>query len=124
MEGSFWFKKFKKEVKKMSPHFQFRRIKYGFYRIYWTGGGEPAYVHEVYKWMPYKGYDWEEKDPRYEDKKYWQEKEDDEIVLKVKNFVEGYVDSMQTMRKRFWMFRNNAEFRKEATAAYRNVRIK
>jgi hypothetical protein len=125
MEGSRWFKKFKKDVEKMSPHFEFRRIKYGFYRIYWTGGGEPAYVHEVYKWMPVKGYDYEDWDPRFESHRYYQEYEDQaELTMKVKNFVEGYWDSLQTMKKRLRMFKNDKEFRKEAIEAYRNVRVK
>jgi len=125
MEGSRWFRKFKKECEKMSPHIQLVRIKYGFYRIYWTGGGEPAYMHEVYKWMPMKGYVLDEKDPRFDSQKYYQEYEDTaELTLKVKNFVEGFWDSMETMKKRVRLFRNNKDFYNEAVGAYRATKVR
>ena len=109
----------------MSPHFKFVRLKYGFYRIYWTGGGEPAYVHEVYKWMPMNGYTIDEKNPRFESHRYYQQYEDrDEVVMKVKNFVEGYTDSKETLLKRYRMFRNDKEYYKTATQAYRATRVK
>lgn len=125
LEGSKWFKKLVKDCAKVSSHITFVRVKYGFYRVYWTGGGEPAYIHEVYKWMPAKGYDMEITDPRFESLKYFQEFEDrDEIVMKVKNFVEGYYDSMETILKRVRMFRNDKEFRDNATKSYRNMAVK
>lgn len=120
-----WFKKLVSECKKISPHISFRRIKYGFYRIYWTGGGEPAYMHECYKWMPAVGFDMDEFDPRFESHKYYEKYEDRaELTMKVKNFVEGYHDSLATIRKRVRMFRNDKEFRENATAAYRNTKVK
>ncbi len=123
--GSIWYRRFKKECEKMSPHIRFKEIKYGFVRIYWVGGGHPAYMHEVYKWMPYKGYDIEEKDPRFQSQKYYEEYEDQaELTLKIKNFVEGYWDSIKTMKKRIYMFKNNKEFYKEACNAYKQVRVK
>jgi hypothetical protein len=124
-EGSIWFKRFVEECEKMSPHIKFVRVKYGFYRIYWTGGGEPAYIHEVYKEMPYKGYHMDDLDPRFESQRYYEEYEDaGEITRKIKNFVEGYWDSIATMRKRIYMLKNNKEFRETATKAYRQVRVK
>lgn len=124
-EGSIWFRRFYKDVKRMSPHFYFRPINFGWYRIYWTGGGEPAYVHEVWKWMPYKGYDVEEKDFNLDSKQYFEEYEDQlEISRKIKNFVEGYWDSRKTMMTRMYMLKNDKSFREEATKAYRTIRLK
>lgn len=124
-EGTPWFKRFRKEVEKMSPHFKFRRIKYGFYRIYWIGGGEPAYIHEVYKEMPYKGYDVENVDPRLESKKYYEEWEDNvENIRRVKNYVEGYVDSIERMKTRYYMLRNDKEFRENAVKAYKQFHVR
>ena len=125
LEGSRWFKKFYKDCKKMSPHIDFVRIKHGFYRIYWTGGGEPAYMHEVYKWMPMVGYDIEERDPRFDSHTYYQSMEHkDDLTLKIKNFVEGYYDSIGTMKRRVRMFKNDKEFYQTATKAYRGMKVK
>lgn len=125
INGTIWYKRFKKECERMSPHIRFKPIKYGFVRIYWVGGCEPAYMHECYKWMPYKGYDIEEKDPRFQSKKYFEEYEDQaELTLKIKNFVEGYWDAIKTMKKRVYMMKNNKEFYNTAKNAYRNVRVK
>ena len=125
MEGSLWFRRFKKELHRISPHFKLRRIKYGFYRIYWVGGGESAYIHEVYKEMPYHGYDTDTDDFRLESKKYYEQFEDRaELTRKIKNYVEGYTDSVSRIRKRYFMLRNNKEFRDEATKAYRKFYVK
>ena len=124
-EGSIWFQRAVKDIQKMSSHFEFVPINYGWYRIYWTGGGEPAYVHELWKWMPYKGYINEDKDINLISKKYYEEYEDQlEVSRKVKNYVEGYFDTLDIMRTRNWMFRNDKAFRKEATQAYRKVVVK
>lgn len=124
-QGSLWFRRFVKDVQKMSVHFKFVPINYGYYRIYWTGGGEPAYVHEVWKWMPYRGFNYEEKDLNLISKRYYEEFEDQlEVTRKVKNYVEGYVDSLETMTTRNYMLKNNKEFRKEATNAYKQVAVK
>lgn len=124
-EGNRWFRRFVRDCKKLSPHIKFVRIKRGFYRIYWTGGGEPAYMHEVYKWMPAKGYDIDEYDPRFESHRYYEEFEDRaELTMKIKNFVEGYWDSMATMRKRVRLFKHDKEFYRNAVRAYRNVVVK
>jgi len=125
LEGSRWFRRFYKECRKLSKHIYFKRIKYGFYRLYWTGGGQPAYIHEVYKEMPYRGYDINDKDIRLQSFKYYQEYEDSaELTRNIKNFVEGYVDSMGTLRKRVYMLKNDKEFYKNAVDAYKQVRVK
>lgn len=125
MEGSIWFRRFRRECERMSPHIRFKRIKYGFYRIYWVGGGEPAYIHEAYKEMPYKGYDFDEDDFRLEQLSLYEQYEDRAaLTRKLKNFVEGYIDSIRKMERRIYMLKNDAEFRKEATKAYRTIRVK
>lgn len=126
MEGSLWFRRFVKECRQLSPNLWFKRIKHGFYRIYWRGGGgQTAYMHEVYKWMPYRGYDIEERNMRFDSQTYYQEFEDTtDYNLKVKNYVEGYLDSIDTMRKRVRLFKNDKEFRKTATDAYKQIRVK
>jgi len=76
-------------------------------------------------WMPMKGYDMEEQDPRFADQRYYEEYEDRaELTLKIKNFVEGYWDSMDTLKKRVKLLRNNKEFLANAIRAYSNVVVK
>jgi len=124
-EGSYWFRRLVREAKKISPHLKFFKIKYGFYRIYWTGGGPEAYVHEVYKEMPEHGYDIEEKDIRLISQRYYEEYEDQfELTRKVKNFVEGYWESLETLKKRVYMLKNNKEFNKNSVDAYKQIRVK
>lgn len=124
-EGSHYFRRFVKECKKLSPHLKFVPISYGYYRIYWVRGGSAAYMHEVYKWMPYKGYTQNELDPNVDSQKYYEEYEDQiKLTRKIKNFVEGYTDSMHTLITRVYMFKNSKEFRDEATKAYRQVKVK
>jgi hypothetical protein len=109
----------------MSPHLVLRPITHGYYRVYWTGGGEPAYIHEAWKWMPYKGYELEGKDIELISKKYFEEYEDQLTMnRKVKNFVEGYWDCLDRVKTRLYMLKNNKEFRQEATRAYRQVVVK
>lgn len=124
-EGSVWYKRLKKECEQISPHLRFIPIKLGFVRIYWDRGGTPAYIHEVYRWMPYKGYDIEEEDPRFESHRYYEEYEDSAtLTLKLKNFVEGYYDSIAAIRKRVRLFKNNKEAYQTFTNAYKEVRVK
>ena len=121
MTGSIWFKRFYRESKRISPYIRFKRIKYGFYRIYYKG----AYLHEVYSEMPMIGYDIEDYDPRLENKSYFEEYEDSaELTRKIKNFVEGYFDSIDKIRTRVWMFENDKEFNKTSSNAYQSVVIK
>jgi len=115
MTGSYSFKRFVKECKSISPHIRIVPIKMGFYRIYW----KDAYVHEVYSEMPPLGYDIEVEDPRLEDFSYFQEFEDDvEFVRTVKNYVEGYYDSIDKIKTRVYLLRNDAEFAENAHKAY------
>lgn len=113
--GSYWFKRFVNECKTISPHIRIIPIKMGFYRIYW----KDAYLHEVYSEMPPKGYDRETEDPRLESLSYYQEFEDEvETVRTVKNFVEGYYDSIDKIKTRVYLLRNNQEFADNAHKAY------
>jgi len=119
-EGSRWFQKLKREAKAMSPHFRFVRIQLGFYRIYW----QDAYIHEVYKEMPEYGYDIDDLDPRLHDKDYYEDLEDKtELTRNIKNYVEGYYDSMDKLRTRLYMMRNDKEFNEKAKGAYKQMYV-
>ena len=121
MEGSRWFRRFVKELKKISPHIRIKKIRFGFYRIYF----KQAYLYEVYKEMPQKGYDIEEDDLRFESQKYYQEYEDNaELTRKIKNFVEGYWDAMDILKTRIWMMKHNEEYYQNAVKAYRQMVVK
>ena len=121
MTGSSWFKRFVRECKAISPHIRIVPIKMGFYRIYW----KDAYIHEVYSEMPPKGYDIEIEDPRIESKSYYEEYEDQvSLIRTVKNFVEGYYDSIDKIKTRVFLLRNNQEFAKNAHNAYAQTVIK
>ena len=120
-EGSIWFQRFYNDCKKIEPQIRFVRVKYGFYRIYF----KQAYIHEVYKEMPEVGYDLDDLDPRFENKSYYEEFEDNgEITRKIKNYVEGYWDSLDRIKTRIYMFRHNQEFYKNSTEAYKQVVVK
>ncbi len=124
-KGSRWFNRFKNEVTKMSPHIKFKRIKFGFYRIYWVGDGTNAYIGECSKDMPQNGYDIEEKNYQLESKKYFEEYEDNaELIQKIKNYREGYWDNIDRIKTRVYMLKNNKEFRKEAQLAYSEFKFK
>lgn len=120
IKGSYWFKRLYREATRLSPHLRFKRIKLGFYRIYWR----EAYVHEVYSEMPMIGYDYEDEDPRFENRKYYEEYEDQaELTRKVKNYMEGYYDAIDHIRKRIYLMRNDKDFYKEARQAYKQMRV-
>lgn len=120
-EGTIWFKRLIKDLKKISPHIRVVRLKMGFYRIYWQN----SYIHEVYKEMPQKGYDIFEEDIRIGDRKYYQEYEDNiELTRKIKNFVEGYYDSLETIKTRVYLLKNNQEFAESAARAYQQMVIR
>lgn len=71
------------------------------------------------------GYDIEELDLRFQSRTYYEEFEDRaELTRKIKNFKEGYYDSMATVRRRAWLMRNDKEFYKTAKRAYKQMRIK
>lgn len=124
-KGTRWFRRFVKEAQAMSPHIKFKRIKYGFYRIFWVGDGESAYIGECCKYMPQFGYEIEEKNFQLESKKYFEEYEDNaELIQKIKNFREGYWDSIDRFKTNVYLLKNNSEHRKEAQAAYREFKVK
>lgn len=105
----------------MSTEIRVVRLKMGFYRIYYR----QAYIAEVYKEMPEFGYDIEELDPRLENQSYYEEYEDNvEITRKVKNFVEGYWEALDTIRTRLYLMRNNKDYNEQANLAYRQLTIK
>lgn len=83
-------------------------------------------MHEVYAEMPMLGYDWVEDDIRMdESQRYFEEFEDSgEVTRKIKNFMEGYYDSLDVIRTRTFMFKNNEEFYKEAKEAYQTMYVK
>lgn len=120
-EGSVWFRRLVRELYSTSKYFKVRRIRHGFFRIYW----KDAYVHEVYKEMPYKGYTWYTESPYKESLKLMQEWEQDgEIQRKVKNFVEGYAEASNAIKLRVYQFKNNYEHYKIAKEMYQQVVIK
>lgn len=119
-EGSLWFRRLYREVKKISPHVRFKRIRCGFYRVYF----KQAYVHEVYKEMPLKGYDYIMDDPRFESQRYAEENElDGELQRKVKNYVEGYYDSLKAIKVRINNFMNDEEAYQTMRNSYKKMRI-
>lgn len=124
--GSIWFRRFVRDAQKISNHIKFRKIKYGFYRIYWVGSGEYAYLGECYKEMPEKGYDIEDVNMFLESKKYYEELEDNaELIRKIKNFVEGYWENMESLKRKVFMLRNgDKEFTKLTMEGYRQMVVK
>lgn len=121
MSGTYWFKRFLRESKRISPHLRVVKIKMGFYRIYW----KDAYIHECYSEMPYRGYDITEEDPKLLEKKYYEEYEDQvELTRNIKNFVEGYVDTKDKLKRRIWLLKNNQEFYETSKRAYQQMRVK
>lgn len=124
-KGTRWFRRFVEETEALSPHIKFKRIKFGFYRIFWVGDGHNAYIGECFKEMPEHGYDVEEKNHQLESKKYFEEYEDNpELVRKIKNYVEGYWDNTDRIRTKVYMLKNNQEFRSEAQKAYAEMVVK
>lgn len=75
--------------------------------------------------MPNNGYNWDDTDMRLDSQKYYEEYEDrTELTRKLKNYVEGYYDAMETVRKKVQLMRNNKKFYEEARQAYKQIRIK
>lgn len=75
--------------------------------------------------MTGRGYDIEERDIGFESQKYFEEYEDAaELSLNIKNYVEGYWDSIDTIKKRVYMFRNDKEFNQEQETLSRTVVVK
>jgi hypothetical protein len=121
IEGSRWFRRFYRDCKAISPHIKIKRVKLGFFRIYYQG----AYIHEVYKEMPEHGYDMDDLDPRFESQRYFEEFEDNaELTRKIKNYVEGYWESLDRIKTRVWLMRHDKEFNERSRNAYRQMRVK
>lgn len=121
MEGSKWFRRLVQDCKKISPYIRVKKINHGFYRIFW----KTAYIHEVYKEMPQHGYDDETKDFHFKEKKYVEEYEDRaELTRKIKNYVEGYWESLDRIKTRVYMMRHNREFNEMATKRYSTFVVK
>lgn len=120
-EGSVWFRRLIKEITAKSKYFKVRRIRQGFFRIYW----KDAYVYEVYKEMPYRGYEWYGEDEDADSLKLMLEYEQDgDIQRKVKNFVEGYAEAKRAIDLCIYQFKNDPEHYKVAKQAYRQSVIK
>ena len=120
-EGSRWFRRLKRECKAISPHIRFKRIKLGFYRIYW----KTAYVHEVFKDMPEEGFEIQSWNPRLENKSYFEAQEDNvELIRNIKNYVEGYRDSIERIRTRTYLMKHDKEFHDNAMKAYSQITVK
>lgn len=75
--------------------------------------------------MPARGYDLELVDPRFESQKYYEEYEDKaELTRLLKNYVEGYYDSIKKIRARVQAMKQDKEAYKYARQAYKNIKIK
>ena len=75
--------------------------------------------------MPEVGYEIEAYNPRFENRSYYEEREDNvELTRNIKNYVEGYWDAIDTIRTRSYMMKHDSEFNKTATKAYQQVAIK
>jgi len=75
--------------------------------------------------MPQFGHDIYENDMRLESKKMYEKYEDRaEITRKIKNYVEGYWDSLDRVKTRTYMLKHDKEFNKTATDGYKQVYIK
>lgn len=119
--GTRWFRRFYKECKAISKHIKFVRVRLGYYRLYWRG----AYIHEVYSKMPEFGYDIEDYDPRLENQSYFEEYEDmGDFSQKIKNYVEGYHDSIERIKTRIYMMKNDKEYNERATKVYQQFIVK
>lgn len=118
---SFWFKRFKKEAESLSPHLRFIPLKLGFWRIYW----KDHYITECYEEMGFMGYDLTTYDPRIESQSYYEEYElHNELVRRVKNYVEGYYDSITNLKTRLYMLLHDKEFFERSQNVYKNVVVK
>lgn len=121
MEGSKYYNRFKKECQAFSPHVRFKRIKFGFDRIYYKG----FYIGECFKEMPYKGYDTYEDDVNISKQSYYEEYEDSiKMVRQIKNFVEGYCESLDSFRTKMYMLRHDNEFYETSKKAYQQMYVK
>jgi len=118
---SIWFRRLERELPAISPHLRLKRVKLGFYRIYL----KQAYIHECYEEMPPIGYDLENYDPRLESQSYYEEFEDQaELTRRIKNYIEGYYDSVNHIKNKVYLMRNSAEHYQRAEDAYKQMVVK
>lgn len=109
------------EIQGMSKHFKVVPVRQGFARIYWKS----AYIHEIPLSMFRYGYDIKELDQRVESQEYYEEYEDgNNMVMYIKNYREGYYDTMLTIRKRFWLLKHSQEHYERTLNAYKKMVIK
>ena len=118
---SFWFEKFRRDAEKLSPHLLFKRLKDGFWRIYW----KDHYMGECFEEMTQVGYNTETYDPRLESRSYYEEYEDHvKTVRTIKNFVEGYWDGMASLKRKLYQLRRDNEFFETSQRAYKGMVVK
>ena len=121
MARSIWFKRLERGLPRISPQLRLVPIGLGFWRIYF----KQAYVHEVFEEMPENGYDFEGYDPRIVNQSYYEEYEDHpELVRRIKNFIEGYWDSIRRLERRVFLLRHDREFYERSVNAYKHVELK
>lgn len=121
MAQSNYFKRAKKECEAISPHIRFKKIKLGFWRVFYKN----SYLHECCENMTFKGYDITEPNPRLESRSFYEEYEDNiDTIYHTKNYREGYVDFMDHIRTRMWMHKHNKEFSQRAEQAYSRFVVK
>ncbi len=121
IEGSYWFRRVVKEAKRLSTHIRFKRIKGGFYRIYYRH----AYIGECHKNMPEHGYDIYERGIGFENYEYYQQYHDNaDSSLRIKNFVEGYWETKRRLKFKLYQFYHDPEFYKQALQGYSQMRVK
>ena len=121
MARSSYCKKFIKKLRSTSPHIKIRKLKHGFYRVYFQN----AYLMEFFEEMPLRGYTFEDYDPRMESQSYFEELDDHyDLVRNLKNFKEGYVDSLKNLAKRLYLFKHNSEFNERTRKIYAQAVIK
>lgn len=75
--------------------------------------------------MPPKGYDKVEDDVRFMDRSYYEQYEDSaKLTRQIKNFVEGYFDSIKDFKTRMYMLRHDNEFYENSRKAYYQLYVK
>lgn len=75
--------------------------------------------------MNLRGHDIEEKNWNMEDFSYWRTHGDvADQSAKLKNFREGYTETLNLLRTRTFMIKHDKEFYERARAGYSQLRIK
>ena len=121
MAQSTWFKRARAECESMSPYIRFKRIRMGFWRVFFKN----SYLHECTEDMKVKGYDIIEPNPRLERREFFQEYEDNiDAIMHVKNYREGYHDFMDHIRTRVFLHKSDKEFSANAEKAYSQFVVK